>query len=883
MTSADVDDMRECHSLVTPAPVRPDELAGRTARTAGRWRALEGVRLWPCEVPDDAVADRTRREASRPVGDGVRVVLVHSAKQARLVLVARRSALSERALRLLASAVTGGEPLGPEPEPGSPPRTTSGGAPEWGLGDRTRAGRQHRLPVSVAGDEKTLLAAAAVTLSTYTESSTVHIGLNDAVHRVGVPDSRSGLADFDVTPGGDRADVGIIVSGGGEYLPRLAPPNALTLHGAFGGGRFTGWCHFDEGAVTPAVAEAFSRHVEHVADQLVSAQGEPGGHLSAEAETAVLALGRTPLTGPGLTGRIDQVVAAVARSAPDAVAVSDEKTELTYRQLDERATRVAAGLGVLGARRGDLVGVCLDRGTDLVVALLGVLKAGCAYVPLEPHNPPERLRFIAEDAGVRWVVGTPPPLPGITAVALRDVEAHGEGRDPEAAGSDEDTAYVIYTSGSTGRPKGVLVPHRNVVALMNATRGEFALGARDTWTMFHSSAFDFSVWEVWGCLLTGGSLVVVSYWAARDAEAFRALLARRKVTVLSQTPSAFTQLIRADQEADDGLAVRLVVLGGEPVDLRGTAPWFARYPHTRCRVVNMFGITETTVHVTAQTIGPAEVVTGSRSVGRALPGWSVSVRDQAGQVLPVGAPGEIWVGGAGVAEGYLGRPELTAERFVTDPVDGERRYRSGDRGRLRPDGRLDHLGRVDNQVKIRGYRIELDEIRSVLVNDVGVAAAVVTVGLGTPDDPASARIDAFVVLPGGRDVGEVWSAVRGLLPEYMVPSTITAIPALPLTPNGKADLAALPEPVLASQARGEDTACGDDLGGNVLALWSDVLNTEVKREDNFFELGGNSLLVERVLITMRSRRMPRVSVREFYLNSTAGQFIDLVTRLGAGG
>ncbi|MET8764163.1 non-ribosomal peptide synthetase [Lentzea sp. NPDC004782] len=879
MTSADVEDRRECHSLVTPAPVRPEELAVGTARAAGHWRLLEGLRLWSCEVPDDSVAERIRREAGRPVAAGVRAVLVHSAKQAHLVLVARRAALGERDLRRLASAVVDGEPLGPEPESGAP-RVRSGDVPEWGLGDRARAGRQHRLPVSVVGDEKTLLAATAVALSAYTARQTVHIGLNEVVHRVGVPDS-SCLAEFDIAPGGEHAEIGIVVSGGGDYLPFLAPPPAMTLHGAFDGSRFTGWCQFDEGTLAPAVAEAFSRCVEHVAERLSQADRESGRFLPAGTETAVLALGRTP-GRTGLTGRVDDIVAQVARSTPDAIAVTDEETELTYRELDERATRVAAGLGGLGARRGDLVGVCLDRGTDLVVALLGVLKAGCTYVPLEPHNPPDRLRFIAEDARLRWVVGTPPPLPGTTVTALRDVEMRGENGLPEATGSDEDTAYVIYTSGSTGRPKGVLVPHRNVVALMNATRDEFALGASDTWTMFHSSAFDFSVWEVWGCLLTGGSLVVVSHWTARDTEAFRALLARRRVTVLSQTPSAFTQLIRADQEAQDGLAVRLVVLGGEPVDLRGTAPWFARYPHSRCRVVNMFGITETTVHVTAQTIGPAEVVSGSRSVGRALPGWSVSVRDQAGHVLPVGAPGEIWVGGAGVARGYLGRPELTAERFVTDPVDGERRYRSGDRGRLRPDGCLDHLGRVDNQVKIRGYRIELDEIRSVLVNDVGVAAAVVTTGLGTADDPASARIDAFVVLPDGRDADEVLGAVRRLLPDYMVPSTITPIPAIPLTANGKADLTALPEPVLAGRARRERADDADDLGSEVLALWSDVLNTEVTREDNFFELGGNSLLVERVLITMRSRRMPRVSVREFYLNSTAGQFIDLVSRLSTG-
>jgi non-ribosomal peptide synthetase component E (peptide arylation enzyme)/aryl carrier-like protein len=297
----------------------------------------------------------------------------------------------------------------------------------------------------------------------------------------------------------------------------------------------------------------------------------------------------------------------------------------------------------------------------------------------------------------------------------------------------------------------------------------------------------------------------------------------------------------------------------------------------------MFGITETTVHVTALTLAPADCARWTGGVGRPIPGWSVTVRDPGGRVLPPGAAGEIWVGGQGVALGYLGRPELTAERFVADELAGGVVYRSGDRGRLRLDGSLDHLGRLDNQVKIRGYRIELDEIRSVLAGDPDVEHAVVTLGSVAGGDSAATRIDAYVVLKPGATTKEVLRRCTRVLPEFMVPATLTAVEAMPLTLNGKVDLGRLPPPLPAARSASQRA---DDLGSDdvdhdgtlldVLDLWSEHLQTDVRAVDNFFELGGNSLLVVRLLADVRTRGLGDISPADFYRNSTAAAFAQLV-------
>ena len=339
----------------------------------------------------------------------------------------------------------------------------------------------------------------------------------------------------------------------------------------------------------------------------------------------------------------------------------------------------------------------------------------------------------------------------LEAAECLDIATAGTGlpdTDPDAASAPDDLAYVIYTSGSTGKPKGVLVTHANVTRLFSATDPWFAFGPHDVWTLFHSYAFDFSVWELWGALLYGGRLVIVPYWVSRDPAAFRKLLVDERVTILNQTPSAFRQLIQADlAEAPAPYALREIIFGGEALELQSLKPWIERYGDAKPRLVNMYGITETTVHVTYRPITRADVEAGRGSViGRPIPDLYIRLLDERGEPVPVGVPGEIWVGGAGVANGYLNRPELTAQRFVTDPFDPSRSarlYRAGDLARRLPDGDLEFLGRIDAQVKIRGFRIELGEIEAALNAHPMVRQSAVITREARPGDM---RLVAYIVV-----------------------------------------------------------------------------------------------------------------------------------------
>ncbi|MGW1198761.1 amino acid adenylation domain-containing protein [Streptomyces sp. NPDC002536] len=571
-----------------------------------------------------------------------------------------------------------------------------------------------------------------------------------------------------------------------------------------------------------------------------------------------------PDTIPGLFGR-------QAQRTPDRPAVTCGEETITYAALDARSTGLAAALREHGVCPGDRVGVCLARGIDLVVSLLAVLKAGAAYVPLDPAYPPQRLAFVAEDTELAVAV-TDTQVPGLTSVPVTAVATRPTGALPLP--EPDAVAYVIHTSGSTGRPKGVLVPHRNVAALLAATAGEFGFGQDDVWTLFHSFAFDYSVWEIWGCLLTGGRLVVVPHWTARDPQAFHALLAAEGVTVLSQTPSAFAPLLRTSGFGNGELRVRLLVFGGEPLDTRVLVPWFERYPDTR--VENMYGITETTVHCTRRTLTLQDARQGIRSVGRALPGWALYVLDEQGRQAGPGTPGEIHVGGAGVADGYLNRPELTAQRFVPDTITGGAGmlYRSGDRGRVLENGELEHLGRLDDQVKIRGHRIELGEIRGALLEDPHVRAAAAVVR--DTADPANACVDAYVVTDRPERVTALREQLAQQLPAYLVPATITAVDAFPLTPNGKIDTGRLPAPRTHGSAVPVDTGTADPVTAQLTGIWQRLLEEPVGPEDNFFELGGNSLLFARLATEIRESGLGHVPLRDLYLTATLQDMAGLI-------
>ncbi|MFE0420242.1 amino acid adenylation domain-containing protein [Streptomyces tendae] len=562
---------------------------------------------------------------------------------------------------------------------------------------------------------------------------------------------------------------------------------------------------------------------------------------------------------------------------PRGPAVTYEDQTLTYAELDERSSTLAQALAQRGAGPGERVGVRLERGVDLVVALLGVLKSGAAYVPLDPRHPAERQEFVVQDAELSILVSDE-PVPGVAQVPV--YAAPVAPYHPLPVVAPDSLAYVIYTSGSTGRPKGVLIPHRNVVALLAGTADDFAFGSDDVWTMFHSFAFDFSVWEMWGCLLTGGRLVVVPHWTSRDPRAFHSLLAAAQVTVLNQTPSAFAQLVSSEAFGSETLAVRLLVFGGEPLDVTSLAPWFAHCPLSQ--VENMYGITETTVHCTRRTLTPANVWKAPRSVGRPLDGWEVYILDEQGQQVPHGAPGEIYVGGKGLAKGYLNRPELTRERFVPDRVThvpGRILYRSGDRGRLLDSGELEHLGRLDDQVQMRGFRVELGEIRSALTEDPHVRAAAVvareTASSGTAD-----HLDAYVVVAEAGTVAGIRRRLAKRLPDYLMPTTITALDEMPLTPNQKIDVRRLPEPYQGGRSGTTDPEKGDDpLVGHLAALWQRALGVTgppLRPEDNFFEVGGNSLLVARLGEELRAAGFGVIALRELYLHSSLSGMAELL-------
>ncbi|HEU4557555.1 MAG TPA: amino acid adenylation domain-containing protein, partial [Longimicrobium sp.] len=554
---------------------------------------------------------------------------------------------------------------------------------------------------------------------------------------------------------------------------------------------------------------------------------------------------------------IHELFEAQAARTPGAVAVVYEGEALSYAELNAHANQLAHFLRRRGVGPEVRVGICLERSLERVLGILAVLKAGGAYVPLDPGYPAERLAFMLADSATpvlltrETLLGRLPAREGVEVVSLDG--AAGEiavesAENPESGAGPESLAYVIYTSGSTGAPKGALIEHRNVARLFSATDAWFGFGPSDVWTLFHSYAFDFSVWELWGALLYGGRVVVVPFDVSRDPEAFHALVQREGVTVLNQTPSAFRQFIRVDGERGGELALRVVVFGGEALEPASLREWVERRGAETPRLVNMYGITETTVHVTWRPLGREDVFGGSASpIGRAIPDLRLYVLDPARRPVPIGVPGELYVGGAGVARGYLNRPELTAERFVDDPFAPGRLYRTGDRVRWMADGTLEYLGRLDEQVKIRGFRIELGEIEAVLRQAPGVRDCAVVV---RDDETGDRRLVAYVV--GAAEAEALRDRLRQSLPEYMVPAAFVALEALPLTANGKLDRKALPAPEGDAYARRSYEAPLGETEAALAEIWAEVLGLErVGRWDHFFELGGHSLLAIRLIERMR--------------------------------
>lgn len=667
--------------------------------------------------------------------------------------------------------------------------------------------------------------------------------------RLELAEVASGTARFELNLQLEETPEGI--SGYAEFLTRL----------------------FDHGTV-----ERLLGHLQHLLEQVVHAPDEAIGGLSlageAELAAAVAAHSTEPLALPEPETLGAGFAAAVER-APEAVAVTAGGHDLSYRALDRRAAALAQELSERGAAPETLVTVCLPPSLDLLVSILAVVKSGAAYLPMDPDHPPARRAAILRESGATLLV---------TSDGIAATEAHAE--TPSSPATADTLAYVIFTSGSTGVPKGVQVSHRNVCRLISAVHQRLSFGPGDTWTMCHSAAFDMSVFEMWAAWLHGGRLVVIGEEDRRSPDRLIEILTTERVTILNHTPTGLRQLVTEDERRGGvDLCLRYILLGGEALDPQRLSQWFARHGDTAPTLVNLYGITETTVHSTCRPIAAADSAQRASLIGTGLPGVQVRVLDAHLGVVPSGVVGEICVGGSGVARGYLGQPGLTASRFVPDPhgdSPGARLYRSGDLGRWLSDGDIEYLGRADQQVQIRGFRVELDDVAAALERSPHVAlAAALLVDVGQLDP----ELVGYVVPAAGErefDARELRRHVRSELPEAMVPRHFVVLDELPVTRNGKLDRGALPAPDRRSPAgyAAPQTATQRQLAG----IWSQCLGRErIGLHERFFDVGGQSLFAVQVSHLVCEAFGVDLPVRALLESPTIEELADVVERLHPAG
>ncbi|HEY1381336.1 MAG TPA: amino acid adenylation domain-containing protein, partial [Gemmataceae bacterium] len=656
-----------------------------------------------------------------------------------------------------------------------------------------------------------------------------------------------------------------------------------------------------------ATAARLLRHYEALLARLTAAPDERVSAVpladAAERRLVVDEWNRTAVDYPR-DRTVHGLIAEQAARTPDAVAVVGVPGEagspggsLTYAGLDARAERLAEHLRAAGVGPGAVVGLCAERSAEMAVGLLGVLKAGAAYLPLDPGYPKERLAFLLADAGARVLLTQShlwDRLPSFDGTVLsvdelvREGEAAAEPAIPPArheprpsAGSPDDVAYVIYTSGSTGTPKGVEVTHRNLVNLCVGVRRLLDLGPADRVLQFTSLSFDVAAEEIFPAWTVGAAVVLRPAGPPPTAAELLRFADRHGLTVL-ELPTAYWHDLTADLvEFPRPLpaSLRAVVVGGEKARAAVAADW-RRLTGGRLTWVNAYGPTETTVTSVAFAV-PAGAgdpqagipPAGEVPIGRPLANVRAYVLDAAGRPQPVGVPGELYLGGHGVARGYRNRPELTAERFVPDPFHGGRMYRTGDRARWRPDGQLEFLGRMDDQVKVRGFRIEPGEVEAALAKHPAVRQAAV---LARPDEAGRLQLVAYVVGAGELDPAELAAVLRRGLPEFMLPAAWVVLPELPLTAGGKVDRRALPAPATAKAARAY-VAPRKPTERKIATVWAELFNAaRVGIEDNFFDLGGNSLMAVQLAARLSRALGREVSVRTILFYPTVAALAKAV-------
>ena len=641
-----------------------------------------------------------------------------------------------------------------------------------------------------------------------------------------------------------------------------------------------------------AIGERFATLLASLAEQPEQAIGD-AALLSAQDRARLAEWNSTALALP-VERKAHALLHAQALRTPERIALRSGGQVVTYAQLHARSMRIADALAQHGVMPGDRVGICLGRDADLVTTMIAVWRAGAAYVPLDPAYPPDRLRFMAEDAGLRLIVssgGLAEPLQWLRERELRlDADADSIDAAPavpaihDASLADGDgTAYVIYTSGSTGKPKGVCVPHGAVINFLASMAREPGLQASDRLLAVTTTSFDIAVLELFLPLSVGAEVVLASRDDVLDGQALSRLIRSHGITVMQATPSSWRLLLEAGWQ---GAQPFKALCGGEPLpqDLA------AALQPCCTELWNMYGPTETTVWSTCSRITAQPGDALDIHIGRPIANTTVWIVNPRGQLCAPGVTGELYIGGAGITQGYWNRPELTAEKFVPDRFiagdAGTRLYRTGDRARWRNDGVLEHLGRLDQQVKIRGYRIELGEIEASLAACPIVAQALAVV---REDRPGDVRLVTYVIPKPGQRIDEagLLAGLRRELPAYMVPQHVIALPAMPLLPNGKVDRKALPEPKDASghaQAMASAPAAmvtGDPYVDHMLSVWCEMLGMPVQPDVGFFDAGGHSMLAVRLFHRLNTQTGVNLPLATLFTAPTARQLAHAYRDAGA--
>jgi len=587
-------------------------------------------------------------------------------------------------------------------------------------------------------------------------------------------------------------------------------------------------------------------------------------------------------------GRFEQI----ADKFPNKIACKFNREQITYHDLNKRSNQLAKYLRQKCVAPGEPVAIVCDRSIEMITAILAVLKSGGFYLPLDPSLPIRRMEVILESSSCQYVLMPADSqlqshfLPGYEVVLIDNpLLTSQSGINLKVINSSNDIAYVIFTSGSTGQPKGVAVQHNNVVRLFFNDDPLFDFSEQDKWTLFHSYSFDFSVWEIFGALLYGGELIIVAAEQAQDSQQFLSILETESISVLNQVPSAFYSLNDSLLlNLSITLALRYIIFGGEALWPGKLKTWKEQYPATR--FINMYGITETTVHVTFKEISFKEIEKNVSNIGKPIPTTQAFILDENLDLLPVGISGEICVAGDGLARGYLNEVELTHRKFVSHPFDSVKKlYRSGDRGKYIESGDLEYQGRMDRQVQIRGYRIELQEIEYHTRLAPGIDNAIVIIH--TASD-AKDHITAYLIFKEGsvKDIEEIKKYLLKNISKYMVPSYFIPIDKLPLTPNGKVDQKALPNPLRYYGKAKKEELPSNPLEIRMAEIWKQVLTREdIGIEDDFFELGGHSLSAMKVTSLIHKEFGLPIRLGDFFENPTIKlltEFIQVLQWAGAG-